>query len=172
MSSTNKTANIGLPQWVKSDALEMTDFNGAFAKIDEAFVKLPRQKLGYAEVKEEGLNLIEFDLSGVDTDQFAEFDIFADVSTQYVPMRINGENQVGDYFIHDENQTNMIRVFSGPGKLYSMKLIFRYLSPLNTTSSYVYKTTIPSINSIQFCPQNNDSNFAVGERISVWGVQR
>ena len=34
MASTNHTSNYNLPQWVKTDAIKMEDFNDAFSKID------------------------------------------------------------------------------------------------------------------------------------------
>ena len=34
MASTNHTTNYNLPQWVKTDAFKMEDFNDAFSKID------------------------------------------------------------------------------------------------------------------------------------------
>ena len=46
MSYNSQTPNLGLPQWILSDPPQMSDFNGAFSKIDEFAAPLVQSQKG------------------------------------------------------------------------------------------------------------------------------
>lgn len=50
MSYNSQTPNLGLPQWILSDPPQMSDFNGAFSKIDEFAAPLVQVQKGEISV--------------------------------------------------------------------------------------------------------------------------
>jgi len=73
MASTNKTANLGLSQWVASDAVEMVDFNEDNRRIEEAMGKrlewelIMEQKMD----RQQDVKVISLDVSGIDFSKYA-----------------------------------------------------------------------------------------------------
>jgi len=74
MSSTNKTANLGLNQWEASDAVQMADFNADNAKLDDIVGKLKASRLETVLIKDirenSGVTDINVDLSGVNFNDY------------------------------------------------------------------------------------------------------
>ncbi|MEG0778947.1 MAG: hypothetical protein RSG55_08870, partial [Oscillospiraceae bacterium] len=51
MASTNKTANLGLNQWVESDPFLREDANADNSRIDAAIGGLERRKAEFVKIK-------------------------------------------------------------------------------------------------------------------------
>lgn len=52
MSYNSQTPNLGLPQWILSDPPQMSDFNGAFSKVDEfaaPFVQAQKSEISVSD---------------------------------------------------------------------------------------------------------------------------
>ncbi|MBP8640856.1 MAG: hypothetical protein KBI01_08170 [Oscillospiraceae bacterium] len=76
MASTNKTANLGLNQWVLSDPLLMEDMNSDNQKIDAAVAEQTYKKL-ISITTAANAQQIDFDLSGIDLSKYASLRIEA-----------------------------------------------------------------------------------------------
>jgi len=88
MSSTNKTAHLGLPQWESTDPVEAADFNGAFGALDRAVGgKLEAELICDLRVPEDvkDLSMLTMDLSEVNLGDY--FCII--VSVPYVNTNAN-----------------------------------------------------------------------------------
>ena len=95
MSSTNKTANLGLNQWVLTDPFNMADFNADNAAIDAAMGANPIVKLMDVTLAT-AANAVELNLSGIDMTKYSQLQLFyrnTDVTMIY--LRLN--NSSGDY---------------------------------------------------------------------------
>ena len=103
MSSTNKTANVGLNQWVRTDPFCMDDFNEDNAKIDTALKSAQiRDKLFDITVESRTAN-IDIDLSNIDISQYYELILLLEIepNTNNKYIRLNnytGSNYWTNYY--------------------------------------------------------------------------
>ena len=95
-----KTTNYQLNQWVKSDRIQMEDFNSDNAKIDAALKEL---KDAQTVVKlldmttTEARSELTLDLSGIDLTRYHKLDIwlmpnFTDIGERSVELYVNGDH--------------------------------------------------------------------------------
>lgn len=171
MSSTNKTANLGLPQWEASDAVEMADFNDCLAKID---MGIGRWKL-LDHVVSEQTATVQLNLSAFSPEKFAELCFCFDLNDSGLYMRINGvtgECYHCTYYSGSSGQAldkmtlspNIAHIFMGRNRY--------YVRPETTLQHYVLeRREFPYIYYAElFRPDG--VYFEAGERITVWGVAR
>ena len=76
MASTNKTANLGLNQWVLTDPLLMEDMNADNQKIDSAVAANPIVKLISVKTAANAAQ-VDFDLSSIDLTKYSALKIEA-----------------------------------------------------------------------------------------------
>jgi len=88
MSSTNKTANLGLNQWVASDAVEMADFNLDNQLIEAAMGRRLEWELVRDVTPEKSVNSIYMDLSDLDFNNYLMLAISFD-STPGITCHLN-----------------------------------------------------------------------------------
>ena len=107
MSSSNKTTNLGLNQWVLTDPFLMEDMNADNKKIDAAVGANPFVKL-LSDITQSNASQVDLSLSGIDLTQYAMLRIEACCgctpanSLPYIYVRINNiavasYYQYGDY---------------------------------------------------------------------------
>lgn len=88
MSSTNKTPNLELSQWVLSDPFNMTDFNEDNAKIDAAVEAIPLVKLMDVTLQEQ-VATVELDLSGFDLTAYLSLRLYQRSDYTNINLRVN-----------------------------------------------------------------------------------
>jgi len=161
MSSTNKTTHLGLPQWEGTDTVEHGDFNGAFAKIDEAVSeRLEFCVLRDLAVEPQDVSAISVDLSDLNLGDY----IFVIVSTpQIKPSTVlyNGTN-FGDV------QNNSMVIFY-PLRDGSAKCFFTGFG----TAGLMYSTrsfTYSSIKNLKFLA-NDSKVYTETSKIRILGVR-
>lgn len=84
MASTNKTANLGLNQWVLTDPLLMEDMNKDNQKLDAAVGANPYVKLMDVTTAANAQQ-IDLDVSGIDFTKYAMVQIFA-YNLRFTPL--------------------------------------------------------------------------------------
>ena len=94
MASTNKTANIHLNQWAASDPVLREDFNADNAAIDAAFDNILVRKLAEYTTTQ-AAQVVEFDLSGIDPDDYSELRFCFSLKTD---GQYNGSSGARIYF--------------------------------------------------------------------------
>lgn len=126
MSSTNKTANLGLNQWVLTDPLLMEDMNADNQKIDAAVAANPYVKLmditTSADAQQVNLNV-----SGIDLRKYAMLQIFTNATVNpfatasWIYARINNEGAYYDESMYNYQNTyqSYVAVFSAPKQSFS-----------------------------------------------------
>ena len=108
MASTNKTANIGLNQWVLTDPFLMEDMNADNRKIDAAVGSISFVKLMDVTTSANAVQ-VDIDLSGIDFTKYARIEIFAAAevtplsTAQYLYARLN----YADIYIRTPEYSNM-----------------------------------------------------------------
>ena len=108
MTSTNKTANIGLNQWVLRDPFLMEDMNADNQKIDAAFGESPYVKLLSVTTAANAAQ-IDLSLSGMDLTKYSAIKIEACYgctptnSVGYIYVRINNISTLSYYQSGDSN---------------------------------------------------------------------
>lgn len=172
MASTNKTPHLGLCQWEATDPFLREDMNGDFARIDEAFGNLPRQKL--FDVTFDGtVSMVQLDCSEIDMEQFAELEIFCDFGSGRRYMRIN-EIAASNYFNGTSGSgsyASSLTLDTGKNRLLIFKEQFMHRYENVDYKDYLKRTYAPTLNSLEFFGSVNYP-FVKGDRISVWGVRR
>jgi len=82
LASTNKTANLGLSQWEKTDPFSREDLNADLAKIDRA-AGVQRTKLIDRTLTEKA-QTVELDFSGLDLSEFIGLELFTPCQISYL----------------------------------------------------------------------------------------
>ncbi|MEG1165194.1 MAG: hypothetical protein RSD68_02195, partial [Oscillospiraceae bacterium] len=106
MASTNKTANLGLNQWVESDPFLREDANADNSRIDAETKRLQAQLDAAPYVKlfdvttTADARQVDLDVSGIDFSKYAMVQLFSNAvsrkidssnnSSQNIRMQING----------------------------------------------------------------------------------
>ncbi len=182
MSSTNKTANVGLNQWVRTDPFCMDDFNEDNAKIDTALKSAQiRDKLFEVEINTD-TSTMELDFEGIDLSQYLELKIYSDLAGQgsspYVRLRVNNiSTAIYNYY----NSTGYDSYHGLQLGLTSIDLVNP--KKLNISdfwgkgSSIQRDSDLRTINSLQiYCVSGEYGNpirlFVRGTKISVYGVRK
>lgn len=99
MSSTNKTANLGLNQWVLTDPFNMADFNADNAAIDAAVGANPMVKLMDVTLAT-AANAVELALTGIDLTKYSHLQLFwQNTGGAWLYLRLN--NSSGNYSYYD-----------------------------------------------------------------------
>ncbi|NLH00495.1 MAG: hypothetical protein GX488_01105 [Clostridiales bacterium] len=99
MASTNKTANLGLNQWVLSDPVLMEDFNADNLKIDAAVSANPYVKLLSITTTADAQQ-VDLDVSLVDFSRYSIIQVITDASVtpvnkaSYIFARINNSGGI------------------------------------------------------------------------------
>lgn len=88
MSSTYKTPNLKLSQWVLSDPFNMADFNEDNLKVDSAVGDIPLVKLIDVTLQEQA-QTVEIDLSGMDLTQFVSLRLYQRSEYSNINLRVN-----------------------------------------------------------------------------------
>jgi hypothetical protein len=95
LSSSNKTPNLALNQWQRSDPVVMDDFNADNAKLDAALGGMAVDRL-LTVVTSAAANQVDLDLSGLDLTKYAQLHLAAGIITDngtgsycYCNMRAN-----------------------------------------------------------------------------------
>lgn len=88
MSSTNKTANLKLNQWVLTDPFNMADFNADNVKIDNAMGAMTVKKLMDVTLTAAAAT-VEFDLTGIDVSKYATFRVYQRAGVNNLYLRVN-----------------------------------------------------------------------------------
>lgn len=89
LSSTNKTTNLKLNQWVLSDPFNMEDFNADNLKIENAMTNIPVKKLAEVTLNATA-STVELDLSGIDLSKYATLRVYQRSGVNNLYMRVNG----------------------------------------------------------------------------------
>lgn len=180
MASTNKTPHLGLCQWEATDPFLREDMNGDFARIDAEISRIWAaiegvcyKKLFSVTIAEPTLDVF-MDFSDLDMTQFAELVLLFSFKSKEKSMRINGitdTKYVYGYTGGSENQDKMT-VGSMPSRLVSVAAGLRYYI-LSGGNSYTLKnSSLSELKSIDIFGSSTTNNFAIGDRMTVWGVSR
>ena len=169
MSSTNKTPNLGLCQWVETDPFLREDMNGDFAKIDEAFDHVISKRLFSVTVSSATASLL-LDFSDIDMDQYAELMLYFRFSNNSKYMRVNGVS-TNNYITAGSTPDKISLVF--PSYQLNFGPEYLYCNSVISTSGYSLKRTIfPSLESLEIFGSSESNGLRQGDRITVWGVRR
>ncbi|MGI5985739.1 MAG: hypothetical protein GXY01_10115 [Clostridiales bacterium] len=150
MSSTNKTPNLRLNQWVLTDPLLMEDMNEDNRKIDSTISKIPFSKLMDIKTTADAQQ-VDIDVSQIDLTQYSMIQIYTDAQVmpkatgQQIYVRINN---LGGYCSNQTNQNleNSSRAYlafcnigTTPSVAGSMRIDIMGLSTNDQSqSSYIY----------------------------------
>lgn len=180
MSSTNKTANLGLNQWVLTDPFNMADFNADNAAIDAAVGANPMVKLMDVTLAT-AVNAVELDLSGIDLTKFAQLQLYCRNSdVAYFYLRLNNSSENYSYMNSNGNwQTggSCCSISFGGGYVVGLATDNIYLSPVHPGSQSTYKPTTAILPSaLQTLNLIRDVSFSttlypVGTRFVLLGVK-
>jgi len=164
MASTNKTANLGLNQWVTSDAVRMADFNEDNRRIDEAMGK-----------RLELVLLREFNLAPVEAAQI-DMDL-SDIKFEdymFVAMDVISMSTCHMYFNNEIGSTNMgqvdtrCRFFFFPLRNgNSVAYYIKFNVTLTTGGGGSYFNKLNMINFVRVA----DTCFPINTSIKLWGVK-
>jgi len=170
MSSTNKTANLGLPQWAESDPVEREDFNSCISMIDDA---IGRKRL-FDFIVAEQAQLIQLDLSGIDLDNFAELELYLYVKDKNFYMRFN-EYAESNYecLSYNSSRSRYDKISIHPLTVHIVmgKERFYAVSEMSFWRYEMDRSTLPRINTVELF-YTGDTTFDKGDRVTVWGVLR
>jgi len=169
MASTNKTANLGLPQWEASDPFSRTEMNESFQRIDSEAV---RRRLFTVEVKEDAEGL-ELDFSGVDLARYAFLVINFDLS-DYRDRHFLINNYTESHYVEFTGSASSRSFLTMKGGT----LQVNYLGDEVTTRSEASPTfgrvswdwlKDDRLRTITFIKEEGKMCFTAGDKIHVWG---
>ncbi|MEG1166411.1 MAG: hypothetical protein RSD68_08355, partial [Oscillospiraceae bacterium] len=174
MASTNKTANLGLNQWVLSDPLRMEDFNEDNRKVDAALGAQPYVKLMEATTVA-GTKTVELNLSGINIADYLSFRLYrvSNFKSGSMFFRINKITKPYMYLNYDGslyNDTNYC-FFNGGYVDFdlcpSMFYFYNYRKTM-TVSSDFNANMIKTIDLFE----SGDAVFPIGTSFVLMGVKR
>jgi len=172
MASTDKTTNLGLPQWAANDPVERKDFNDCFSTIDG---NIGRKKLLDYTVAEK-TNTIQLDFKSINLEPFAELWFYFKIGSNGIGMRFN--NYSGNVYMNmatnTENTTsnNKIQLFPRTAQLIIGRDNYYVSSAMTGWLYVVSKGHISRINTVELFYEGSNTFFNPGDRVSVWGVFR
>lgn len=177
MSSTYKTPNLKLSQWVLSDPFNMADFNEDNAKVDSAVGGIPLVKLFDVTLQKEAAT-VELDLSDIDLTQYATLRLYQRSEYPNINLRVN---KISDSYKYVNSSGNW-QDSSGYSYSYMGYIdIELHSSSLYMHSRYkLYKLPVSmppeSIKTLDLIrdPSNSGrgSFYPVGTRFIIMGVKR
>lgn len=172
MASTNKTPHLGLCQWVETDPFLMDDMNDTLEKIDAAIEERGRKKLFDVTVTE-AVPAVDLDFTDIDLAPYGELEIFIDLSTVNVAMRVNGvaDSAYSNSTALASNLESKIPVGSGICGIVLLRDAFKYYRVGDYYTSRMDKRKFLRLDTINYFTTTG-SNFLVGDRFSVWGVRK
>ena len=175
MSSTNKTPNLGLCQWVETDPFLREDMNEVLRKIDEAIGNTPRKKLFDVTISQSPILSLEFDFTEIDVEQYGELNIFFSFAEDRKYMRMNGVTDNNGYSYSQPgggSSTDRISISTGTSRLSITPQKFIHQLDGSLQSERMYRTKFPRLDTLQIICYDTENGFTIGDRISVWGVRR
>jgi len=167
MSSTNKTANLGLSQWEASDPFTREDINGDFRKIDGAFGERTRKKLFDVTVTEP-VKILQFDLRDVNVEQFHELIIYSDFANtnRSKGLRLNGYAE-NHYF--SAGSATQFCAKGGHNTLTLGRTVY-YNHALGIGNyECLEREYAPTLETLEIFI-DLEEDLSVGDRVSIWGV--
>jgi len=196
ISSTNKTANIGLNQWESTDSVLREDFNADNQNLDTAINAIPYAKL-FDITTTANTQQVDIDVSGIDLSQYTRLEFHLEInsshtSDSYALFRIN--NSTSGYYAQSSpsgaytpnTASNLTRMSLRPN---DENLCFAVLyirpngfiqclsgditqivcNPVTLSCTNVSLASIASFNLLQESASNKINS---GTRIIVYGVKR
>lgn len=174
MSSSGKTAHLGLNQWVLTDPFRMEDFNEDNLKIDGAFGDLPFKKLLDVTL-EGGEEMVQADFTDLDLDEYGALIVFFRFQSDK-RMRVN---QISDYSYYYSTRTaasssNTYFTIEDGVSILVPGARYLYHRPLfELRSEHIFRNIVPDINTFEIYTTSMEyTPFVAGDRITVWGVKR
>lgn len=179
MASTNKTAHLGLCQWVETDPFLMDDMNDTLEKIDTAVgSRLKLELLRDISLPPQTVKQIDLDVSDIDFGRYM-FIILDAPSIRISLLRINGSTD-GSYHIYDNstNNSNGIIEFDSNSRVFLYPL-GNPDSPVSATMlrtfrficGYSKNTTYSQINTLTFAVRYSDETYNIPTQVKLWGVR-
>jgi len=179
LASTNQTGGLGLPQWEGTDTVEHGDFNGAFAKIDEAIRQINEAIEGRVRKKlldvtiDTTQNSVTLELPEAELEGLAELELMLDISSNEKCLRING--QTSGYFYSCSASSSYKEKMTLSGGIGRISIIQGKLIYCPAAGDYYCTASgarfLPPKTLEIFCDGNN-SQLSSGDRITVWGIKR
>lgn len=176
MSSTNKTPNLGLSQWVLSDPFNMADFNEDNAKIDAAVSAAPLVKLIDVTLAAAAAT-VELNLRGIDIAAYASLRVYHRSGPgDSMNIRLNKVSDGYMYLYGGNWQSPSSYCYGG-----DIGYIDIELAPVNIYIHNPYRLTKPSpviqvsaLRTIEMIRDpNNESNvYPAGTRFILLGVRK
>ena len=176
MSSTNKTANIGLNQWVLTDPFNMADFNSDNAKIDAALASNPMVKLMDVTLSAV-VSTLQLDLSSFDLAKFGELKLYVDVAnTSYKALRVNSVSASSYYVYYGNGSNTSVSSITFDQSMYTITFAHNYFwFDLQTQFDKfsLNKSAFPKLNTLDlYSSMAGAYDFSIGDRFTLWGVKK
>jgi len=167
MASTNKTANLELPQWERTDSVEMEDMNAAFDKLDTVIKetqdsRLRAELLLDLSIPASNLNVISVDVSGIDWTAYKFILVsFPKLRTATVYLNENNTN-LGNFM-------ESCYFFCFPAFMGDIQapfvIVFNYETQVTTA-----RVKFSDIKNL-YLKAFGDAKFDVETQIKMWGVK-
>jgi len=171
MASTNHTANLGLSQWEGLDAFTREDLNADFRKIDEVST---RTKLFDVTVSET-IGTLMLDFSEIDVDSFMEIEIYFDIKATAINkcIRMNSVSS-SHYMTTDSEAARSYMLAAGNiSRISIAKNRFVHRADGEIGGEFMNRSYFPTMKTLAaFSTGNEKFNFAVGDKVIVWGVRK
>jgi len=178
MSSTNKTANLGLNLWAAGDVEQAADLNADNNKIDAAIGNLragggsPLVKIADVSFSPPASPYV-LDLSGINVDDFCELIIYMEFNGNE-KMYIGLNSEFYKYTLTTPSQYNSEagNIMLGPGinRLSVSKPCFTVRSDSYFQITTASRSNFPTLTNIRFASEKG--GFLGGERLIVWGLKK
>jgi len=170
MASTNKTSNLGLPQWERTDSFEAADMNSAFNRLDTAVkeakdISLKLYKLFESDVASSSQSVVSFDLSEIDLGSYIAL-IFAFPETTDCTARFKSKSDRFSNTLETMKNSSMILCF--PLGIDCPTAHITVTESARWSNNMVYKYgDIASL----VCTAVSGQTFSKGIKMRLWGVK-
>lgn len=178
LSSTNKTQNLELNQWVLSDSFNMADFNEDNAKVDAAAGSVPTVKLMDVTLQEQA-GTVELNLSGIDLTKYLSLRLYQRSQYTDINLRVNKISEPYSFRNSSGNWQKTGKQCCSPMGYIDIELNIKALYIHSNYTIYKAPLSIPpeSMVSLDLIRDPNNSGngtwlYPVGTRFILIGVKK